>query len=166
MKNKIVLMALAVMVLCGFTEQRSTITLKSSAVSQPPSERQVQDKLPQSHDAMWAVLGKAKITVDAKKGLYSANMPPEVKKLAGTEVKISGFMLPLEATEKFKHFLLSKRTPTCPFCPPGEPNEIVDVWLTKPTAWDDNLITVTGKFELLNNQQAGLFFKLSDAKKN
>lgn len=72
-------------------------------------------------------------------------------------------MLPLDSEEKFKHFLLSKRTPTCPFCPPGDPNEIVEVFSTEPTEWDDGLVTYEGEFKLIDNQDFGLFYQLGKA---
>ncbi len=145
--------------LSGFTtEQAPTPT-------QPKGERQAQDALPKSHDPMWSVLGKTKIRLDEKKGLYSATFPDDVKALVGKEITISGFMLPLEATEKFHHFILSKRTPTCPFCPPGEPNEIADVWMDNPVTWSEDTIKVTGTFELMDNPGAWeLFFKITKAK--
>ncbi len=131
--------------------------------AQPAEERKAQDALPQSKDPMWKVLGKTKIHLDEKEWHYSATIPPEVKALVGTQVTITGFVLPLEDTETFKHFLISKRTPTCAFCPPGEPNEIADVWLEKPMKWDQDAVTVTGTFELMENADLGLFFKLSKA---
>ncbi len=149
----------AFILLSGFTTQ------DSGTFGQPTDERKAQDALPKSKDPMWATLGKTKISLDKKQWKYSATFPDEVKALVGTEVTISGFMLPLEATEKFKHFILSKRTPTCPFCPPGEPNEIVDVWMDKDVSWDEDMIKVSGKFELMNNPDLGMFFKLSNAKK-
>jgi hypothetical protein len=132
--------------------------------TQPLGERQAQDALPKSAHPMWQTLRKTKITIDEKKGLYGAKFPGEVKALAGKEITISGFMLPLESTAKFRHFLLSSRTPTCPFCPPGEPNEIVDVWMEKPIAYSEDIVTIKGKFELMNDKEMGLFFKLKNAK--
>ncbi len=132
-------------------------------LSQPSDERAAQNKLPISKDNMWAVLGKTKVSLDEKEYTYSAKYSPEVKALNGTQMTIKGFMLPLETTEKFKHFILSKRTPTCPYCPPGEPNEIIEVFSTKPVKWSENIITVTGKFSLINNQNFGMFFKLDNA---
>lgn len=150
----------ALVFLCAFkVEEKPLVELL-----QPADERKAQDALPKSHHVLWDTLIKTEIHLDAKKGLYSATYPEEVKALVGKEMTISGFMLPLEATEKFTHFLLSKRTPTCAFCPPGEPDEIIDVWLEKPTKWDDNLITITGTFTLINNPEFGLFFKLDKAK--
>jgi len=153
------MITIAWLVLCGFTMQKSP----APASSQPAEERKAQDALPQSHDPVWKTLFKTKIHVDEKRGLYSATFPPEVKALDGTQVTISGFMLPVESTMKFKHFILAKRTPTCPFCPPGEPNEIVDVWLDKNIEYSERMLTVTGTFSFMNNQQFGMFFKLNHA---
>jgi uncharacterized protein len=135
----------------------------SAFSTQPLDERKAQDALPKSQHPMWHTLGKTKIIVDQKEGYYSAVFPPEIKLLEGTQVTVSGFILPLESNEKFKHFLLSKRTPTCPFCPPGEPNEIIDVWLANPISYSENIITVKGTFELMNDREMGLFFKLKNA---
>jgi hypothetical protein len=155
------LLCFACLALCGFSVQKAP----NIPVGQPKDERQAQDALPKSHDPMWAVLGKTRIHENEKLGLFSATYPPQVKALVGRQVTISGFMLPLESSEKFKHFILSKRTPTCPFCPPGEPNEIVDVQLVKPTGWNENLVKVTGTFELMNNAELGMFFRLKNAKR-
>jgi hypothetical protein len=137
----------------------------SAFSTQPLDERKAQDTLPKSQHPMWQTLLKTKINMDKKEGYYSAVFPPEVKALSGKQVTISGFILPLESTEKFKHFILSKRTPTCPFCPPGEPNEIVDVWTSEPIGYSEDIITVKGTFELMNDREMGLFFKMKDAKK-
>jgi hypothetical protein len=135
---------------CGFT-------------TQPMNERTAQDKLPQSQHALWAKFYKCPVKLDQKSYLYSIVYSPEVKNMDGKPFTISGFMLPLEATEKFKHFLLSKRTPTCPFCPPGEPNEIVEVFSAKPVAWKDDMVTMTGTLKLVNDGEKGIFFQMNDA---
>ncbi|OYW79003.1 MAG: hypothetical protein B7Z26_08790 [Asticcacaulis sp. 32-58-5] len=143
------------LVLSGFTVQEST--------GQPLDERKVQDALPQSKDAMWDTLVKCKVHLDQKTHKYSIAYTPEVKAMEGKPVTISGFVMPLESTEKFKHFLLSKRTPTCFFCPPGEPNEIVEVFTKKTIKWSDGIVTVTGTFTFTSNPDLGLFFQVKDA---
>lgn len=158
--RKIAFIVLAFFALAAFSKQESP----PQAATQPAEERKAQDQLPKSHDPMWALLGKTKIHLEKKEWRYSAEYPDEVKALVGKEVTISGFMLPLESSEKFKHFIISKRTPTCPFCPPGEPNEIADVWMEKPVGWDEDVIKVTGKFELMDNPELGLFFKITGAR--
>jgi hypothetical protein len=137
--------------------------LLSAFSFQPLDERKAQNALPMSKNPLWQTLQKTKITVDNKKGIFNARIPAEVKALAGKDLTVNGFMMPLESKEKFHHFLLSKRTPTCPFCPPGEPNEIIDVWTVKPVKYNEDIITVKGRFELMSNREMGLFFKLADA---
>lgn len=161
--GRLLLMALAFLALPGFTTETTTETFTTTFTLQPQDERSAQNTLPMAKDALWATLGKTKITVDEQKGLYNATFPDEVKKLNGQTVKISGFMVPLESDEKFTHFLLSKRTPTCFFCPPGEPNELIEVFSQKPTEWLEDLATYEGKFELVDDKEKGIFFKMTHA---
>ena len=142
--------------LCGFTVQETP-------VGQPSEERQAQESLPQSHDNIWTMFGKCPVSLDAEKYTYSIKYTPEVKALAGKVITVSGFMLPLESTEKFKHFLLSKRTPTCSYCPPGEPNEVVEVFTKEPMAWDEGIVVITGTMKLTNNPDMGVFFQLKNS---
>ena len=114
--------------------------------------------------AYWPQLMHTKIHTDYAHGLYSADIPDDVKLLAGKEITIGGYMMPLEPFAKSPHFLLSRRTPSCPFCPPGEPNEIIDVETETPMPWLEDRIIVTGIFELMDDRKAGLFFHLTKAR--
>jgi hypothetical protein len=149
--TRLILTLLAFLMLSGFSVQ-------------PMDERKAQSSLPKSQNPLWSTLRKTKLHFNEKSGILSAKFPDDVKAMEGKEITISGFMMPLEATEKFKHFLLSKSTPTCPFCPPGEANEIIDVVTDKAVTYNENLVTVTGTFTLINNQEMGMFFKMSKAK--
>lgn len=144
------------LILAGFSA-------KETDIGQPLDERKAQEALPQSRDVMWAVLGKCKVHLDVKNYRYSIQYTPEVKAMEGKQLTISGFVLPLESTETFSHFLLSKRTPTCFFCPPGAPNEVVEVFVRKPIAWDEGMIAVTGAFGFTSNPELGLFFQIKEA---
>lgn len=163
---------IALTVFCSITamttEERKD--LRDMRLTQPPEERMAQGKLPQSKDNIWNTFTSCKINLieDAKNDVYEYGITytPEVKAMAGKEITITGFMLPLEATEKFQHFILSKRTPTCPFCPPGQPNEVIDVWTDKPISWDENLVKVKGMLEFINDRKLGMFFKISKAHVN
>jgi hypothetical protein len=146
------------LVLSGFRIEEST--------SQPLDERKIQEALPQSKDAMWNTLAKCKVHFDEKKYKYSIAYTKKVKAMEGKPITISGFVMPLDATETFSHFLLSKRTPTCFFCPPGEPNEIVEVFTKKPIKWSGDIITVTGTLKFTSNPDLGLFFQVGDAEAN
>lgn len=130
---------------------------------QPVDERKAQDSLPMASGEVWKTLMQSKITYSAKAPHINATKPPEVKALNGRSVVVDGFMLPIDEGEYPKHFLLSKRTPTCPFCPPGEPNEVIEVYSQKGVYYDDSLLTMQGNFTLINNTENGVFFVMKDA---
>ena len=155
--------ALAFLTLTGFEDQTATYT--QSYELKQASERDQQALLPQAKDALWQALLKTKISVDTEKGLYGAKFSNDIKKLNGQKIKVTGFIMPLEPTITFKHFLLSKKTPVCGFCPPGEPNEVIEVFADKPEKWQDTLVAYEGQFELVNNREQGIFFRLNNASK-
>ena len=130
---------------------------------QEDGERSAQAKLPQGKSAIWATLRQTRIGVNEAKGLFTATHPPAVKALAGQSISLAGFIMPLDAETRGTHFLLSKYTPVCAFCPPGEPNEVVEVHSAKPIAFVEQLVIVTGKFALENKGENGLFFQMTGA---
>ena len=130
---------------------------------QEDGERAAQAKLPQGKSPIWATLRQTKIGVNEARGLFTAMHPPAVKALAGKSISLAGFFMPLDAQTKGTHFLLSKYTPVCAFCPPGEPNEVVEVHSAKPIAFVDKLVTVTGTFALEDKGENGLFFQMTGA---
>lgn len=130
---------------------------------QPPDERSSQDKLPQAKDPLWAKLAHCPAKFDNKTSLYTISLIPDVKALDGKTVTIKGFVLPLDGSDKTRHFLLTKRTPVCMFCPPGEPNEVIEVTSKAPVDWADDMVTVRGRFTLVNDGEKAIFFALRDA---
>ena len=130
---------------------------------QAPGERQAQARLPQGRSPLWAVLRTTRINVDEARGLFTATHPPAVRALVGKKVTLSGFVMPLDAATRGNHFLLSKYTPVCAFCPPGEPNEVVEVHAARAIVFSAKLVSVTGTFGLENNGDNGLFFQMASA---
>jgi hypothetical protein len=130
---------------------------------QPGEERAAQQKLPQATDALWRTLATTRIGEDLERGLFTARHSAEVRALAGRTLTLSCFVMPLEAEPRFRHFLLSRYTPVCDFCPPGGPNEVVEVWSERPIAPTYALMRVTGRFSLTNDGEKGLFFRLDGA---
>lgn len=130
---------------------------------QEDGERTTQSKLPQGRSPLWATLRQTRIGVNEAQGLFTADHPPQVKALAGRTISLAGFVMPLDAATKGNHFLLSKYTPVCAFCPPGEPNEVVEVHTAQPIAFTPKLVTVTGTFQLENKGENGLFFQMTSA---
>jgi len=137
----------------------------SAFTPQPTAERKAQEKLPQSKDEIWTALGKCALTLDPATATYRIAFTPEIKAMEGKEVTVGGFMLPLESKPSFTHYLLSKRTPTCPFCPPGLPNEIVEVFSSKAVTWDSDIVVVSGTLALSSDPEKGLFFQMKNGQK-
>ena len=135
----------------------------NKVLSQPTYERQAQVSLPQSKAPVWAILRKTRIGQDDKRGIFTADFPPEVRALNGKAVTLSGFMLPLDTEAKARHFLLSKYTPVCFFCPPGQPNEVVEVTVANGVPLTDRMLNVSGRLTLSNQGDKGLFFKMDNA---
>jgi hypothetical protein len=132
-------------------------------LGQPLEERKAQQSLPQAHDGLWRTLATTKIGEDGAHGIFTARHSPQVRALVGQTLTLSGFIMPLETTDRFRHFLLTRYTPVCPFCPPGAPNEVVEVWSAQPIAETYDLMRATGRFSLADNGEKGLFFRLDGA---
>lgn len=116
-----------------------------------------------NNDPEWSVLRQAKVGEDRVKGLLTADFPPPVKALAGRPFRISGFMSPLETGRDTRHFIVTRRSTTCPFCPPNEPTEAVEVRLDAPARFTDQEVVVTGLLALSGSSDEGLFYVLSGA---
>ena len=79
------------------------------------------------------------------------------------EVKLQGFMIPLETAPAQKRFLLTAQPTDCSFCMPGGPETVVEVQMKAPLKYILEAVTVTGKFTLMRDDASGLFYRLSDA---
>lgn len=154
--------SLAVALMFGLSAFK-VIDAPSKAKDEIAAERQAQANLPQSKSPLWRKLTQCKVTMDQKSGVYAIALTPEVRALAGKTVKVNGFVLPLDGSDKTMHFLVSKRTPDCMFCPPGDLNDVIEVWSKKAVNWGDGPITLKGRFGLATDGEKGVFFTLKDA---
>jgi hypothetical protein len=155
---KILLLPLALVLLTGMREEKYVL---KTPPGQPADERAQQNRLPMSVNPIWQKFLACKVGYNNKTGLYSIALTPDVKALAGKVVTLNGFVLPLDGSDRTKHFLLTRRTPVCAFCPPGEPNEVVEIVSSKAIPWTEKMVTVTGPVALINNGEKGMFFKIT-----
>jgi len=79
------------------------------------------------------------------------------------EIRLQGFMLPLDMGEKQKRFILTALPPSCAFCLPGGPDQLVEVQAKTPVKYGFEPIVVTGKFVVLKDDEMGLYYRLTDA---
>ena len=73
----------------------------------------------------WEAL--AQVTVTKQKDRYVPEFSKQIVALDKREVRLRGFMLPLEQGARQKHFLLSAQPPECAFCMPGTAEQFAEV---------------------------------------
>jgi hypothetical protein len=86
-----------------------------------------------------------------------------VQKLDGAKVKVAGFMLPIQQTEKHTRFLLSAVPPSCPFCLPGGPNSTIEVLCKTPIKFSTDAMVLNGTMNLLRDDPSGFYYRLTEA---
>ena len=109
----------------------------------------------------WSVLTDVKTKVVKKRMLpaFSASQLALNQKVQ----RIQGFMLPLEPGEKHRRFLLSRVPLSCGFCLPGGPESMIEVRTKTPVKYSLEAVVVEGKFLALNDDEYGLYYRLTDA---
>lgn len=115
-------------------------------------------------DLRWVSFHDTKITADEKRGVYVAAFSPLLAKENGIHFTITGYMLPIEASTNSPHFVLTRRSAGCPFCPPNEPTEAIEVFATKPVVYTQAPITISGTLRLVPQSTQGLFFRMDKVK--
>ena len=109
----------------------------------------------------WKTLGEVgEVTV---KNRVLPRFSDQIVALDQHEVKLQGFMLPLDPGKMQKRFLLSANVPTCPFCLPGGPESLIEVLCSKPVAFSTEPIVVTGTLSVLRDDPNGLWYRLKEA---
>lgn len=125
----------------------------------PPPQMQV---LPDIKGVVsWDTLAKVKQV--KKKDRIIPEFSKEITALNDKEVKVQGFMMPLEPGEKQKHFLLSLTPQTCSFCLPAGPEGVVEVKSKTPVKYTFEPVIVSGKMTILKDDPMGLYYRLTDA---
>ena len=83
--------------------------------------------------------------------------------LDGQQVRVQGFILPMDLGDAQKHFLISAVPPHCPFCLPAGPDAVVEVFARKSLQYSFEPVLVSGKLAVLKNDPSGLLYRLTDA---
>ncbi|MDX2218372.1 MAG: DUF3299 domain-containing protein [Burkholderiales bacterium] len=109
----------------------------------------------------WPLLQQAK-TIQLPNKKFGPQFTKEIKELDKQEVKLYGFMMPLDQSEKQKRFLLAAWPPHCNFCMPGGPESLIEVLATEPIKFSYEPIVLSGKMHVLENDI--VYYRLTDAK--
>ncbi len=129
--------------------------------NQPPSSYLSKPLLELKGVVSWKTLADVK-TVKQKDG-FVPDFGKSVATLDKQDIKLQGFMMPLDMGERQKRFLLVALPPTCSFCMPGGPEQMVEVQTKTPMKYGFEPIVVSGRFAVLRNDTMGLYYRLTDA---
>ena len=109
----------------------------------------------------WKTL--AQVEPVKQKDRFVPQFSNNVAALDKKEVKLQGFMMPLDMGERQKRFILTSMPPSCAFCLPGGPDQLVEVQAKTPVKYGFDPIVVTGRFQVLRDDPMGLYYRLVDA---
>jgi len=109
----------------------------------------------------WKLL--AQVELVKLKDRYAPQYAAAVTALDRRDVKLQGFMMPLQMGDKQSHFVLTAMPQSCAFCMPGGPEQMVEVKAKRPLAYGFEPIVLSGKLEVLKDDPNGLFYRLTDA---
>ena len=97
------------------------------------------------------------------KDRYVPQFSDNVIKLDRKEVRVQGFMMPLDMGERQKRFILTAVPPSCAFCMPAGPDALVMVQAKSPVKYGFEPIVMSGKLVVLKDDPMGLYYRLDDA---
>jgi hypothetical protein len=118
--------------------------------------------LPERKDIVtWKVFGQVELV--KQKDRYVPKFAPEVAALDQKQVKVQGFMMPLQVGDKQSHFVLTAMPQTCAFCMPGGPESMVEVKSKTPIKYTFEPVVVTGRLAVLKDDPTGVFYRLTEA---
>jgi len=105
----------------------------------------------------WYTLSK--VSFVQRDGRSTLRFGEGIQALDGKEVKLRGYLTPLQLGANQKHFLLSTKPPGCAFCIPAGPDETVEVFCKTPIKYSLEPVTIA----LLAKDPGGLFYRMADA---
>lgn len=109
----------------------------------------------------WKTL--AEVQTVKQKDKFVPQFSSTISALDKKEVRLQGFMMPLEMGDRQKRFILTSMPPSCAFCMPGGPDQLVEIQAKTPVKYGFEPIVVSGKLAVLRDDPMGLYYRLTDA---
>ena len=118
--------------------------------------------LPERKDVVsWQTFSQVELM--KQKDRYVPKFAAGIAALDQKEIRVQGFMMPLETGDKQSHFVLSATPQTCAFCMPGGPESMVEVKTKTPVRYTFDPVVVSGKLVVLKDDPTGIFYRITDA---
>jgi hypothetical protein len=118
--------------------------------------------LPRRNDVVpWSLLTDVSTRVENLRVIQI--YPVAVQALDKKQVRIQGYMMPLEPGEMQRHFLLASVPLTCSFCVPGGPESFIEVRTREPVKYSLGVVVVAGRLQVLQSDPMGLYYRITGA---
>ncbi len=128
----------------------------------PPANAAAMKPLPELKGVVsWKTLGEVQTV--KQKDKFVPQFSSTITSLDKKEVKLQGFMMPLEMGDRQKRFILTSMPPSCAFCMPGGPDQLVEIQAKSPVKYGFEPIVLTGRLTVLRDDPMGLYYRLTDA---
>src|ERR1700694_3509820 len=108
----------------------------------------------------WQLLQQAKTVQKADKK-FGPVFTREIKQLDKQQVKLYGFMMPLDQSRLQKRSLPASSPPLGAFCLPGGPESMVEVLADKPVEFTYEPIVIAGRLAVLEDDV--VYYRLTNA---
>jgi hypothetical protein len=148
----------------GFSEEQ----LQESGLIDPSEIPSVHNSFYQVPEGVvgWDTLGALDVRTEVIAPLqarFHTDYSEAIKALDGHDVKVMGFIYPLEGGLEHERFLLTAWPPSCPFCLPAGPAQMVEVFCEQPVEFSEGAVLMAGRFELLNDDPSGMYYRMHEA---
>ncbi len=109
----------------------------------------------------WRTL--ARVELVKKNNKLQPSFDNLITAIDGKNVRVEGFMIPLDIGDNQKRFLLVAAPPHCSFCLPAGPDSMIEIRANKGVKYRFEAVSLTGKFQVLRDDPAGLYYRLTEA---
>ena len=135
--------------LCAFSAAAAALFASSAPAREPASA------------VAWEALAKVSLVKQGDR--FVPSFSKELAALDKRQVKLQGFMMPLDQGLRQKRFLLSAQPPECFYCLPGTAEQFAEVLARTPVNYVSDPVVVSGTFVLVREDAGGLLYRLTDA---
>jgi hypothetical protein len=148
----------------GFSEEK----LQDSGLIDPSEIPSVHNTFYEVPEGVvgWDTLGNLDVRTEViapLQAIFHTDYSNEIKALDGQHVKLMGFIYPLEGGLEHERFLLTAWPPSCPFCLPAGPSQMVEVFCEDPIEFTEGAILMAGRFEVLEDDPTGMYYRMHEA---
>lgn len=139
-----------------------SVVAQQPAAHQGPGDPAAVNPLPELPGVVsWKTLSLVQSVKEKDKVVPSFDK--SITALDKKDVKVQGFMMPLETGERQQHFILTAYPPSCGFCMPSGLEGVVEVRTKQPVKYTVEPIVISGRMAVLRDDPTGIYYRLTGA---